>query len=76
MIDTKTILSTKLSALKDSITTSDREAAESEIPISRPTMDKYLSGDIAKIDTGERLLIFLSNRIKDRINTIRETNLV
>ena len=75
-MDAKTILSTKLSALKDSVTPADRELAESELPISRPTMDKYLSGDIVKIDTGERLLLFLSKRIKERIKSIRETNLV
>jgi hypothetical protein len=76
MIDEKTIIADKLSAIKDSVTPADRAAAEAEIPISRPTLDKYLSGDIVKVDTGEKLLRFLAARIKERIENIRATNLV
>ena len=71
----ETILKKKLIALSTSLTIEDREEAETVIGLSRPTLDKYMSGDIAKIETATKLVEFFSAKIKGRIKRIKKTNI-
>ena len=66
-------LKEKFAAISDSITIEDKAAAETIM--SRPTIDKYLSGDITKIETAEKLLGFLNKRIQKRIRKVQKAEL-
>ena len=75
----KSLLAKKLLLLSESTSVSEKEEAMSVLGISRPTLDKYLSGDmdkIAKVDVATELNQFLSKKVKARMEKIRETNLV
>lgn len=74
--NTKKVLSKRLVEIAEEVTVSDRQDAEIKIPISRPTLDKYLSGDIVKIDTATKLVQFFSEKIKARLELINATNIM
>jgi uncharacterized Rossmann fold enzyme len=79
MDNIKSQFAAKLLALGQSVSAEEKLEAMDFLNISRPTFDKYISGDldkIAKVDTATELIQFLSEKVKNRIEKIRETNLV
>ena len=79
MKDVKTLYAQRLKGLSPNITPEDKAEAINTIPISRPTLDNYLTGDIdniKKLETAEALVIFFTSRLQNRIDKLRETNLV
>jgi hypothetical protein len=79
MENLKEILANKLLVVSDNVSVQEKEDAMISLGISRPTLDKYLSGDsekISKVDTATELLQFLQEKVRQRIEKIRETNLV
>ena len=71
----ETILKKKLIALSSSLTIEDRDEAMTVIGLSRPTLDKYMTGDIAKVETATKLVEFFSMRLRERIRRIKKTNI-
>lgn len=79
MEDIKQLYAQKLQSLSPNITAEDKVNVVETLPISRPTLDNYLSGDIDKIkklETAKELIEFFTKRIQKRINELRATNLV
>jgi predicted site-specific integrase-resolvase len=79
MENLKEILANKLLVVSDNVSVQEKEEAMETLGISRPTLDKYLSGDIekiSKVETATELLQFLQEKVRQRIEKIRETNLV
>lgn len=72
----KELLAEKLINLSKGITADEKIQAMDFVGISRPTLDKYLTGDIVKIDTATILLEFLNKIVQARIDLIRETNIM
>jgi hypothetical protein len=71
MENVKELLAEKLIDLSKGITADEKIQAMESVGISRPTLDKYLTGDIVKIDTATTLLEFLNKTVQARINLIR-----
>ena len=71
MENVKELLAHKLISLSESITADEKIKAMDSVGISRPTLDKYLTGDIVKIDTATTLLEFLNKTVKARLDLIR-----
>lgn len=69
-MDLKQQCSKKLIKLAANITNEDKDHAEKEIPVSRPTLDKYLKGDVVKLDIAVKLIKFLSTRVKKNQKSI------
>jgi hypothetical protein len=69
-MDLKQQCSKKLIKLAANITNEDKDNAEKEIPVSRPTLDKYLKGDVVKLDIAVKLIKFLSARVKKNQKSI------
>ena len=63
--DLKKVCAKELAKLMPGITTAMKAEAERELPISRPTLDKYLKGDIVKVETATKLIRFFRNKIKE-----------
>lgn len=79
MENVKEILAKQLFLISDNVSIQEKDDAMQSLRISRPTLDKYLSGDserISKVDTATELLQFLQEKVRQRIEKIRETNLV
>ena len=76
MENVKDLLSKKLVTLSQGITIAERAEAEKEIPVSKPTLDKYLAGDIVKIDTALKLIEFFAKKVRARLEFIKETSAV
>ena len=70
MKDIKITCGEKLESLVKNITVTDRTDAVTEIPISRPTLDRYLNGEIIKAETAIKLIRFFSNRITARMKEL------
>lgn len=70
------LLKEKLITLSTSVTPAEKVEAEAEVGLSKPTVDKYLAGDIRKIETATKLVQFFSKKVQERIEKIRETNLI
>lgn len=68
MKDIPTWCSEKLQALNKNITPQDKIAAGGIC--SRPTLDKYLSGDVVKIQTAIDLINFFEKKVNDRIKSL------
>lgn len=75
MKDLKTICAEKLGHLSNNITEKEKLEAQLSLPISRPTLDKYLKGDVIKIDTATQLIQFFTEKVNDRTRVLAETNL-
>lgn len=73
--DVRVLLSKKLRNVANQITAAEIIEAVETLDISRPTIDKYLSGDVSKIDVGTRILEFFSRKIKERIDLIMSANI-
>lgn len=74
MEDVKTVCAEKLEVLSKNITSAEKIESLDIVGISRPTLDKYLNGDIVKIETATKLIQFFTGKVKDRLNELRETN--
>lgn len=64
--DLRTECIEKLKAFEGNITGPDKVDACSKLQISRPTLDKYLGGDISNIDTAIAIIEFFNGRISKR----------
>lgn len=71
MENVRELLARKLISLSKGITAEEKLQAMDNVGISRPTLDKYLTGDIVKIDTATTLLEFLNKTVKARIDLIK-----
>ena len=71
MENVRELLAQKLIDLSDGITAEEKLQAMDCVGISRPTLDKYLTGDIGKIDIATSLLEFLKKTVQARIDLIR-----
>lgn len=71
MENVKELLAQKLIDLSKGITAEEKLQAMDCVGISRPTLDKYLTGDIVKIDTATTLLEFLNKTVQARLDLIR-----
>lgn len=79
MENIKQFLADRLTQLSDGVSVDEKENAMKELNISRSTLLKYLSGDsgkISKVETATELIQYFSEKVKARIEKIRETNLV
>lgn len=76
MEDLKLEYSKRLKALEVNLTSKDKMDAEKELNLSRPTIDKYLNGSVPKLEIGKMLVQFFTGRVQERINELREMNLV
>lgn len=72
--DLKKACARKLESLKPNITGQDKLEAVLKTGISRPTIDKYLSGDVTKIDIADKLIKFFSRKVNQRIESLRKSN--
>jgi len=66
----------KLKQLSPNVSLLDKVGAQSELKISRPTIDKYLNGNVVKMDTADRLIKFFTKRINKRVQVLNDTNVV
>lgn len=53
----------KIQEIAKSLQYGDKARAIREIPISEPTLNKYLNGQIIKIDLAEKIIKFFSNEV-------------
>lgn len=65
-MDIKKKMADLLVDIKESTTYEERMAAVRDIPISRPTLYKYLNGDVIKLDTAERIVDYFRPLVKKR----------
>ena len=59
-------ISDKLIAIAVNVTANDRQKLQEETNLSRVTIAKYLRGEIADIETGLGILLFLNAIIEER----------
>jgi len=69
--DLKTTCIEKLITLAANITAEDKQDAMVACEISRPTLDKYLTGEVTKIETAISLIEFLTERFNQRIKVLK-----
>jgi predicted DNA-binding protein (UPF0251 family) len=73
MKDLKTVCADKLVALNNNITAKEKEEAVKGLGISRPTLDKYLKGDVPKIGTATVLIKHFTVKVNERIKELNKT---
>jgi ribosomal protein S20 len=66
----------KLKELSANVSLKDKEDAIDELEISRPTIEKYLNGNVVKMDTADRLIKFFSKRIIKRMAELDRARVV
>lgn len=71
MADLRKQLVKKLKTLDANITGQDKLDACRELPVSRPTLDKYLDGEVADVEKAVSIIEFFSHRITDRLKRIQ-----
>jgi len=71
MENVRDLIVQKLLTLSEGITPTDKAEAEAELPISKPTLDKYLNGEVVKIETAMKLITFFSQKVKERRKLIQ-----
>lgn len=64
--DFKKACAKELEKMVPHITAEDRQAAFDKKIVSKPTLQRYLQGDIVKIDLAMELITFFKRRIKAR----------
>jgi predicted transcriptional regulator len=57
----------KLKQLSPNVSLQDKADAKKAVGISRPTIEKYLNGNVVKMDTADKLIKFFSKRILRRV---------
>lgn len=76
MSDVRTQLEEQLKAIGEVATPNDLKEAEIKLKVSKRTLDKYLQGNIVRLDTTLSLIEFFSERLSKRYQEIREVNLI
>ena len=71
MKDYKTLYSDRIKALIPNINAADKLHTMEKVEISRPTLDKYLKGQIVKQDTAISIIEVLTERINGRYNSLK-----
>lgn len=61
----------KLTGLTGNITGQDKKDACTKLKVSRPTLDKYLSGEVPNVDTGLTILEFFNGKISKRMDRLK-----
>ena len=74
MDDLKTICQIKLRGLAKNITAADKVFVMQQLPISKPTLSKYLKADSFKIDKATLIIKMFTGLVNDRIGDLRDTN--
>lgn len=64
--DLKKVFSKRLAELQPNVTGADKLEAQTTLKLSRPTLDKYLSGTIAKLDVAEKIYVFFLAKVNQR----------
>lgn len=72
MTDLKQECSKTLKALSPNLTPVDKLNATTETGYSRPTVEKYLKGDVIKIEVATDLIKFFSGVVNKRIKELRK----
>jgi hypothetical protein len=57
-------LKTKMAEIVSKLQHGDKIKAIEEIPISEPTLNKYLKGDIVKFDVADKIITYFENKYK------------
>jgi hypothetical protein len=70
--DLKKASAKRIKELQRNVTGQDKTEACATLRISRPTLDKYLKGDISKVDTAISIVEFFEHKIKERITRLSE----
>ena len=60
----KQLLIDKMKSISDNLHYGDKIRAIREIPVSEPTLNKYLKGDIVKFDLAEKIINYFENLSK------------
>ena len=71
MKDFKTIYNERIVQLSNNISAADKLHAIKTVPISQPTLDKYLKGNLVKLDTAAKLIEVLTERVNDRYKDMK-----
>lgn len=74
MENVKDVYAEKLMVLAKNITYEEKRQAREMLNISRPTLDKYLSGKGEKIEPAMKLIEFLTEKVKGRLNELLKKN--
>jgi len=61
-----------LKVVKDNVTPSNKVEAMATLKLSRPTLDKYIHGNVSKLDTGMALLAFLQAKVDESNRRLAE----
>jgi hypothetical protein len=72
----KEAVTAQLIGLKDVISSRDRKEFLARGTVSRPTLTKYLRGDVKDIDIATDIIAFFSVKANDKINRLRSHGLV
>ncbi len=75
MTDTLNKYSDQLKSIAINVTPDDKKTVMNALRISRPTLDKYLQGKAAKVDTANLMLKFLTRRISAREKELLDSTL-
>ena len=71
-MDANKMVSNRLIILAKSISVDEKVEAMELFGISRPTVDKYLCGDVSKVDLATNLVQFFAEKVKHRMEIINE----
>jgi len=63
----------RLKKLAETMTAADKQDALVHCKISRPTLDKYLSGCVVRVDTATSLIEFFTSRTNQKIKDLKES---
>lgn len=62
----------QLDKLRQNVTPTDRAAIVEAFKMSRPTLSRYLHGHCANVDTGLKLVLFITEKIGERDKILQE----
>lgn len=57
-------LKSKMTEIVSKLQHGDKIQAIKEIPISEPTLNKYLKGDIVKFEVADKIISYFENKFK------------
>lgn len=61
-----------LSIIASDVTADDKTACVKELPITQPTLWRYLNGEIKDLDKAIQILIFFKQRISKREDALQK----
>lgn len=71
MENLKDLLKNKMITIADGLTVEDKEDGIKNIPLSQPTLYRYLKGEVKKIEIAQLIVDFYQKRIEERINNLK-----